>query len=510
MAGEDEGSRLTSTSVWTATMDRTPLPALTEDLEVDIAVLGAGVIGLTTALLAQRADVGRVAVVEARTVGAGTTGSTTGKVTSQHGLTYAQLIDRHGVEHAQRYAEANEAGVARVAALAEENGIECDLTRAPAYVYTQDPSRREVLADEASNAKRLGLPATLTSETDLPLDVEQAVRFDDQLHLHAGRYLNGLAAAFTAAGGRLFEHTRALGVREHGDHATVRTTGGTVRAKHVVVATLLPIGLIGGFFARTTPTSSYALALRLREPAPRSMAISADRQTWSTRPWLDPGPTGLVVAGKAHETGTVADTEANYADLERWAREHFAVESVEYRWYAQDFATPDLMPYVGRSPLSRRTYVATGMRKWGLSNGTAAAVMLVDKLAGRPNPWLETFDAARVDGPRALAGMARRTLAVAGEFVSGHLRRFLGPVEPKLAPGQGGLVKVDGDTVGGYRDPGGVLHAVRPVCTHMGCPLSWNPAETSWDCACHGSRFDPDGNILDGPAVTPLKRAESD
>jgi glycine/D-amino acid oxidase-like deaminating enzyme/nitrite reductase/ring-hydroxylating ferredoxin subunit len=460
-------------SVWLATADLPRYPALTEHLEVDVAVVGGGLVGLTTALLALRAGV-RVAVLEAAQVGAGTTGYTTGKVTSQHSLVYADLIKRRGTDHAGRYAEANQAGTEQMANLVGELEIDCDLNRAPALVYTVDPQRISELDEEAEAARQLGLPATLAHDTDLPFPVQAAVRFDDQLHLHPGRYLGGLAQAVADAGGLLFGDTRVTDVDEQPDHTVqLSMPSATVRANQVVVATLLPPGLIGGYFAKTRPSRSYGLALRLHEPAPLSMAISADTPSRSTRPWLAPGPNGLIVVGSGHETGSDDDTEASYGDLEDWARATFPVAAVDYRWSAQDYTTADRVPYVGRSALARSILVATGFQKWGLSNGTAAAIMLTDRLLGRDNPWSATFDATRIGDPHAVATLIKDNLKSGKELVTGHLRHN------------------------------------GPTCTHLGCPLHWNAAERSWDCHCHGSRFGTDGSILAGPATNPLDPAKA-
>ncbi len=250
-------------SVWLATVDRPSYATLDDDIGVDVAVVGAGITGLTTALLLQRSGA-RVAVIDADRAGSGTTGHTTGKVTSQHGLTYHRLVERHGEHRARLYAEANQQTIGTVTALAEDSAADCQLERAPAYLYTQAADQRGALEAEHAAAVRLGLPATLTTEIDLSYPVELALRFDDQAHFHAARYTTALARRFASRGGRIFEHTRAVDVDERPDHAIVRTATGDLRADHVVLATLLPFVDLGGFFAKARPSRAYGVAARLR------------------------------------------------------------------------------------------------------------------------------------------------------------------------------------------------------------------------------------------------------
>jgi glycine/D-amino acid oxidase-like deaminating enzyme/nitrite reductase/ring-hydroxylating ferredoxin subunit len=494
-------------SVWLATSDQPPYPTLDADVEVDVAVVGAGLVGLTAAMLLQR-DGAHVAVVEAARVGAGTTGNTTGKVTSQHSLTYADLVKQHGEDRARLYAEANEQAIGVVASLAEETAADCRFERAPAYVYAETAAERADIEAEHAAAVRLGLPATLTTEIDLPFEVALALRFDDQAHIHASRYTAALARAIAARGGRVFEHSRAIGIEERPDTGVVHTEGGDVRAEQIVVATLIPFVDRGGFFARARPNRSYGIAARLTQDAPAGMHINVGSPTRSTRPWVDGDRRGLIVVGESHPTGEGDQTPARWGELERWTRDHFEVESFEYRWSAQDYTTVDDLPYVGRSPRAARTLVATGFRKWGLTNGTAAAQMLADIVAGRDNRWLEAFDATRIGGAKAVKKLVEDNVHVAGRFVGDRFARLHpGPVDD-LQPGEGGVVDIGGDAVGAYRDPGGDVHAVSLTCTHLGCTVRWNQAETSWDCPCHGSRFSHDGSVLNGPAVRPLKQVE--
>ncbi|MFN2506364.1 MAG: FAD-dependent oxidoreductase, partial [Acidimicrobiales bacterium] len=445
-----------------------------------------------------------VALVEAARLCAGTTGYTTAKVTSLHSLTYAQLLEQKGEERARLYGEANQAALEQIASLVDSLGIDCQFTRAPAYTYTSDPGRREDIEAEAAAAGRLGLPASFTEETDLPYAVEAAVRFDDQAHFHPYRYALGLAAAVEAAGGTIFEGSRAVDIDERDGGVVVATEEGELRAGSAVVATLLPFLDIGGFFVKAHPSRSYAMAVRCSGPVPEGMYLSVDSPTRSVRPVDLDGSSGLVVGGASHKPGEAEDTETFYADLEGWARDTFTVEAVEQRWSAQDYVTVDQVPYIGRCPRTERVFVATGFKKWGMTAGTVAAMLNADLITGEDNPWVEVFDATRGGDAQAAKKFVKENLSVGVHFVKDRLERLRAMDVSDLGPGQGGVVRSDGGAVGAYRDPSGKLHAVSVTCTHMGCSLKWNPAETSWDCPCHGSRFTYTGEIIEGPATRPL------
>lgn len=490
-------------SLWVATAHGPEYPALAADerLEVDVTVVGAGIAGLTTALLLKRGGA-RVALVEADRVCAGVTAYTTGKVSSLHGLTYRTLRADFGPETARIYGEANEAAIALVAGLVDELGIACGWRRGPAFTYATDERTLEQVEEEVDAAQAAGLPASFTTETELPFEVLGAVRFEDQAQFHARRYGLALAAAVDGDGSRVLEGSRVVDVDASEGRCTVEN-GGVVTADQIVLATHLPFLDRGGFFAKVSPQRTYLLAAEVEEDAPEGMYLGAGRQTRTLRSAED--GRYLVLGGTGHKAGQEPDTPSCYAEIERWAREHYTVANVAYRWSAHDYVPVDGLPYVGKLPFGDgRVWVATGFNKWGLTNGTAAAAMIADGIAGHPNLWASTFEANRLDLAESAREFVAVNLNVADRFVGDRIRHLRGKEVSELGPDEGAVVEAAGERVGAYRDAEGGLHAVSLVCTHLGCHVTWNPAERSWDCPCHGSRFDVDGAVLHGPALRPL------
>jgi glycine/D-amino acid oxidase-like deaminating enzyme/nitrite reductase/ring-hydroxylating ferredoxin subunit len=496
------------TSLWMDTAPHTTYPPLGTSLAVEVCVVGGGILGLMCAERLKRE--GRtVALLEADRVATGVTGYTTAKVTVLHGLIYDQVRSRFGEDGARAYAEANAAGLALIADRVAEGGIECDFRRRPALTYAQDESDLEALRKEVDAARAAGLDAELVDDVDLPWDVAGAVRIDDQAEFHPRRFLLAIADAIHGDGSHVLERTRVTGV-DDGEPCRVRTdTGAEVTAGAVVLATHYPTLDRGLFFTRLAAERSYAIGLRARGRTPQGMFLSTESPSHSVRAAPYDGGELLIVGGESHKTGT-GDPVARYAALETWAHERFDVESVEYRWSAQDAMPADGIPYVGKlSPLARRVWTASGFKKWGITNGAAAAIMLSDAILGRENPWAATFDANRFKPLAAAPSLLREQISVGAHFFGDRLAPPDLRSLDQLAPGEGGIVKAGGDRVAAFRDDDGVVHAVSPICTHLYCQVSFNAAERSWDCPCHGSRFATDGTVIQGPAVSPLERKDS-
>jgi len=489
------------------TAPHTTYPPLRESLAVDACVVGGGILGLLTADLLKQAGM-TVAVLEADRVATGVTGHTTAKVTVLHGLIYDHVRSHFGEEGARHYAEANRAGLELIADRVAQRGIECDFRRRAAYTYVEHASDLDQLRKEVDAARAAGLDAELVDAVDLPWEVAGAVRLADQAEFHPRRFLLEIADAIHRDGSYVFERTRATGV-DDAKPCRVRTdAGGEISAGRVVIATHYPTLDRGLFFTRLAAERSYALGVRARGRTPQGMFLSTESPSHSVRAAPYDGGELLIVGGESHKTGTSAPLE-RYVALEAWARERFDVEAVEYRWSAQDAMPADGIPYVGKlSPIARSVWTASGFKKWGITNGAAAALMLADAIAGRENPWAQTFDSNRFKPLAAAPRLLKENVSVGAHFFGDRLSPPGVRSLEDLAPGDGGILKVDGDRVAAFRDDDGVVHAVSPTCTHLFCQVSFNAAERSWDCPCHGSRFGTDGAVIQGPAVRGLERKD--
>lgn len=491
-------------SYWMASTPQTGYPALDEDITVDVAIVGGGMVGITAAYLLKREGL-KVAVIEADHILQGTTGHTTAKVTSQHGLIHDKIKNSMGEEKARQYADANESAIRMIAQLVKEKNIDCDFTWSSAYVYTHKDEYVEQIKDEVETASRLGINASYLDEIPLPFKVKAAVRFDDQAHFHPRKYLLALAKEIPGGGSYIFEQTRAINIEEGSTCSVLTNRNKKVTASNIIIASHYPFyDWHGLYFTRIYPERSYALGVRINGKYPGGMYITAEDPTRSLRSQPYGHSELVIVSGEHHKTGQGENTLNHYWKLIDFACETFDVQDVPYHWSTQDCMSVDDVPYVGH--LTSKTpnlYVATGFRKWGMTNSTASAMILKDLIVKGDSPWEPVYNPSRTTIRASAKNFIVENANVAAQLVKGKLQAL--PEDIDIKEGEGKVVEVDGQRAGAYRDERGTLHLVDTTCTHLGCEVQWNAAEKTWDCPCHGSRYTYEGEIVEGPTLKSIK-----
>jgi glycine/D-amino acid oxidase-like deaminating enzyme/nitrite reductase/ring-hydroxylating ferredoxin subunit len=490
------------TPLWRADVQLPSFPALDRDIEADVTVIGAGIAGVTAAMLLQRSGK-RVVLIEARRVAGGETGHTTAHVTELIDARYQVLESKFGRDGARRARESSRAAIDRIEALAAELAPDCGFQRVSEYLYAETAAQRRELDKELASLQRAGSDVTFVDELPLAIESRGALRLDRQGRFHPLAYLRGLLARFVADGGQVFERTAMLEV-EDAQPCKVRTSGGTITARDVLVLAHVPVSNRLALHTKLAAYRSYAIAAPLREPFPD--ANFSDMQ--DPYHYIRPQPTAagpvLIVGGEDHKTGKHDDTRQCFERLAQYAHANFQIGEITHRWSGQIIEPADGLPFIGKNSGADHIYVATGFSGEGMTFGTLAAMLLSDAVLEVKNPWAALYDATRV---KPLA-QARRVIGEGADYPAhlAHDRLATGevPTPEEVPTGEGRLVRAHGKMLAVYRDDAGALHERSAVCTHLGCYVHWNRAERSWDCPCHGSRFDVDGAVLNGPATKPL------
>lgn len=480
-------------SIWSRTAKLPHRQPLSGNITAEAAVIGAGMAGILTAYLLQKQGV-QVVVLEADRIAGGQTKNTTAKITSQHGLFFRELIQNMGNQKAKLYASAHEQAVDAFEQIIKEEGIDCDFKRLPSWLYSREAAGKDRLEAEARAAASLGIKAYVSETADLPFPVTGAVCFENQAQFHPLKFMASLARKLT-----IYEKTRVLKVKKH----IIFTNHGRVTADHIVFACHYPfINVPGFYFLRLHQERSYCLGLS-GAPALQAMYYSIDPQGLSLRQAEDT----LLLGGGSHRTGKNKQG-GEYHWLKAEAEKYFPGCRVIAQWSAQDCMSHDRLPFIGAySRFRPYWHVASGFKKWGMTSSMVSAMILTDRICGRPNPWEQLFTPRRFH-LKASAGSLGTDLY---ESTKGLLKGALHlPLRAEdLKPGQGGIRRIGLQRRGCYRDPEGRLHRIPVRCPHLGCQLEWNPTECTWDCPCHGSRYDPDGALIDNPAQENCRTKET-
>jgi glycine/D-amino acid oxidase-like deaminating enzyme/nitrite reductase/ring-hydroxylating ferredoxin subunit len=465
----------------------------------DCLIVGGGITGLTAALLLQQAGK-KVVLADAHNIGFGTTGGTSAHINTFADTTYLETESAFGEKGAQLFADAINEGFGLIASNSQQLNIECDYEAKPGYLYAETDEELKQLDEIYKGAVKVGVTVNYTEDVPTPVTFQKALIWAGQAQFHPLKYLQGLQQAFLTAGGVIRENTLVKEVvTADGIHIA-----GDIRARAVIYATHMPPN-INLFNFECAPYRSYVMAVKLKSGSyPDALIYDMQEPYHYMRTHIIDGQRLLLVGGLDHKTGH-EDPEKAFADLEKYIRKYYNVSSVKYRWSSQYYVPVDGLPYIGRMPMAPEgIYCATGYNGNGMMLGSIAGKILSDLVRKRPNKYQDLFSPSRIKPVDSFMEFVKENADVAYHFVADRLGIHETDSLKRLQPGTGKVVEVDGEKIAAYKDEAGVIHALSPVCTHAACIVNWNGEEKSWDCPCHGARYNINGQVLTGPATQPL------
>ncbi len=500
----------TTTSVWIATAATPSENPLNKDTSAHVCIIGAGIAGLTTAYLLARAGK-KVIVLDDGPIGGGMTARTTAHLTNALDDRFYELERLFGEEGSRLAGESHTAAIDRVEAIVREEKIDCEFERVDGYLFLPPNGRLQVLEDELPAAHRAGL-AEVQRMDRAPVesfDTGPCLHFPRQAQFHPLKYLTGLAKAVERDGGRIFTSTHADEI-EGGREAYVTTNGGyKIRCDAIVVATNTPVNDRVAIHTKQAPYTTYVIGVRIpKGSVPAMLLWDAPADLWDAYHYIriERGEKSdlLIVGGEDHKTGQQHDGAQRWGKLEQWARNRFPMfEEIEYRWSGQVMEPVDGLAFIGRNPGDAdNVFIATGDSGMGMTHGTIAGILLTDLILGRENPWADLYDPSRKT-IRAVKDFAEENINVAAQYTDALTPGDVQSID-EIPKGEGAVVRSGLSKVAVYRDDDGTIHSMSAVCVHLGCIVTWNSAEKTWDCPCHGSRYDAVGGVINGPANSDL------
>lgn len=493
----------TSLSVW-MNVPLPAFPALEEDMESDVCIIGSGIVGLTCAYtLAKKGK--SVIVIDQGVIGGGQTARTTAHLTWVLDDHYYLLEELFGKENSRLAAESHAASIDYIEKIISEENIECDFERVDGYLFTP-PEGPNILYKELESIKKLGMSVEEITKAPFSktFDTGPCLRFPHQAQFHIIKYLHGLLRAIVKYGGKIFANTHANHIQD-GAPCTITTAyGSKVLAQSAIVATCTPVNDRFIIHTKQEPYRTYVIAAAVpQNSVPKGLYWdTADPYHYirTQKHLSDPQYDWLIIGGEDHKTGQDPDIEGKYQRLEEWAKERFPfIEEISYRWSGQVFEPIDFLAFIGKNPKEENVYIATGDSGNGMTHGTIAGMLIPDLILGNDNPWKDLYDPARKTWKK-ISEFLSAQINVAMQYVD-----WLTPGEKSqidsLAPDEGIVLREGLKKIAAYKDKEGELHMTSACCPHLGGCVHWNPGEKSWDCPCHGSRFDHQGTVITGPAI---------
>lgn len=516
-----------------------------KNIETDICIIGGGITGISTAYYLTKENL-KVTVLDMGKIGFQTTGNSTAKITSQHGLFYKYLKDSKGEDFARLYYDANEDAIKNIKKIVEKEKIQCDLECQSAYVLAANREEVQKVKDEVEVVRGFGGHAEYLEREDIDknlliLNPLAAIRFKNQAQFNSYKYTIELAKICKNLGANIYENTKVVDVRDEKDYYYLETEDGyKIKAKYLVITTKYPIINIPGFyFMKMYQSTSYGISIPVKEKLFDGMYITSTnpkvslrmakvdnniikdvvdgnienyaKQDKENRKRVKEKQNSkidneyvLIVVGADHKTGEKTDLSNSYKKLENITKQIYPQGKVENYWNTEDCITLDKIPYIGKySNMWENAYVATGFNKWGITTSNIAANIITDMIIGRKNRYEDIFISTRVEpvkNRQEVGNMLKETVS------SLVLKKFELPEseQASLKNEEGKIIEIEGEKVGAYKDKEGRIYTIVPKCAHLGCELSWNNLEKTWDCPCHGSRYDYTGKMLYGPTVKDL------
>ncbi len=474
------------------------------DCEVDVAIIGGGITGLTAAMHLKRAGL-RVAVLEGGKIGAGTTGGSTGHLEIFPDEGFVQLTRDFGEEIARDVIRVRQGAIDQIETWVNEFHLDCDFRRVSACTYAEHRDKMPAIENEFVAARKLGLQVLPKLDAELPFPTAGAMQIGQQARFDSLRYVQGLARVVHGDLVSVYENSRAEPPRDGKHYCEIQVNGYHVQASSVVLATHSAFLGISQFDLRQAPYQSYVMAVRVADEVPDALFWDNEDPYNYIRRATSDDPHLLIIGGMDHKTGQ-GDPEDHFRRLESYVRQRFVVREIEDRWSAEFFEPSDGLPFIGRAPGTKHIYVATGFSGTGLTYGTAAGQILADMITGRQPDDVPHLSPSRITPLASASDFLAENLNAAYHFVADRFAAE--PVDSLdlLARGEGRLVKFEGQTVAAFRDEHGEVHLLSPACTHAGCFVHWNKSEKTWDCPCHGGRFSATGERLYGPPAADLEQ----
>ena len=493
-------------SIWLETFKyNKTFEKLNQNISCDVCIIGAGIFGLTCAYYLTKQGF-NVAVLDRDDIGTKATGHTTAKITSQHGLIYKHLIDDYGLHFAKSYLYANQKAIDNIKEIIDTENISCDFNFENHCVYTTNAKDLKSIQDEINAVNSLDFNCEFVTKTGLPFDILGGICFKNQAQFHPYKYLCGLCNSISGRA-KIFTHTTICDVKNNGSFYTSYSDNNyKIESKFVIMASHYPfINIPGFYFSKMYQSTSYLIAIETNKTLFKGMYLSASDPIFSFRTAKFGNKNFLLIGGADHKTGESHDFSTTYGVLENIAKKYYPDCKILYHWNTRDCITLDKIPYIGLySSNLPNFYIGTGFNKWGMTSSNVAGNIIVDMINGKENPYSFVFDSTRIKPIKNADEFKNVIVQSSKSLILDKIKRSDLQLD-NIAPNSGGIIEVNGQKVGIYKSQDNKFFAVNPICTHLGCLLSWNNIDKTWDCPCHGSRFDYTGKSLYDPSFKDLE-----